>query len=156
MSERESDPVSEERRGASWRLGRAIVWARLLILAAWIAGAPLATSQLPSGLGSEEAELGSLLPRSSQGLEVEEKALQTFGFPLISRSMVVARKEAGFDRGDAAAALRYVAATDKGGSGLKAVPFAAEGRPLEGGHVGDTLLVYLYDAESDETVPASE
>src|ERR1700761_4333671 len=156
MSERESDPVSEERRGASWRLGRAIVWARLLILAAWIAGAALATSQLPSGLGSEEAELGSLLPRSSQAVEVEEKALRTFGFPLISRSMVVARKESGFDAADSRRALAYITRTDRGGSGLKAIPFAAEGRPLEGGQVGDTLLVYLYDANGDETVPASE
>src|SRR6185437_13231989 len=101
-----------ERHGASWRLGRAIVWARLLIIAAWVAGAALATTQLPSGLGSEEAELGSLLPRSSQALEVEEKALATFGFPLISRSMVVARKEGGFDAADARAALGYIARSD--------------------------------------------
>jgi RND superfamily putative drug exporter len=52
--------------------------------------------------------------------------------------------------------LGYIARTDRGDSGLKAVPFAAEGRPLEGGQVGDTLLVYLYDAEGSETVPASE
>jgi RND superfamily putative drug exporter len=156
MSERKPDPISEDRHGASWRLGRAIVWARLLIIAAWVAGAALATSQLPSGLGSEEAELGSLLPRSSQAVEVEKKALRTFGFPLISRSMVVARKEGGFDAADSRAALAYIARTDRGGSGLKAIPFAAEGRPLAGGQVGDTLLVYLYDAEQSETVPASE
>lgn len=70
--------------------------------------------------------------------------------------MVVAHKEGGFDAGDTAAALRLVARTDRGESGLKAVPFAAEGKPLEGGAVGDTFLVYLYDAEQDETVPASE
>jgi putative drug exporter of the RND superfamily len=127
-----------------------------LVIPAWVAGAILATSQLPSGLGSEAAELGSLLPRSSKAVEVEEKSLETFGFPLISRSMVVARKEGGFDAGDTAAALRLVARTDRGESGLKAVPFAAEGKPLEGGAIGDTFLVYLYDAEGDETVPASE
>ncbi len=131
-----------------WRgLGRAIVWLRWLIIPAWIAGALLVTSQLPSGLGSEAAELGSLLPRSSKAVEVEEKSFETFGFPLISRSMVVARKEGGFDAADTAAALRLVARTDRGESGLKAVPFAAEGKPLEGGAVGDTFLVYLYDAE---------
>jgi RND superfamily putative drug exporter len=156
MADSNPDPISEEKRGATWRLGRAIVWARLFVIAAWIAGAILATSQLPSGLGSEAAELGSLLPRSSKAVEVEEKSLQTFGFPLISRSMVVAHKEGGFDAEDTAAALRLVARTDRGESGLKAVPFAAEGKPLEGGAVGDTFLVYLYDAEADETVPASE
>jgi putative drug exporter of the RND superfamily len=156
MSERGSDPNSAETHRGSWRLGRAIVWARFFVIAAWIAGAILATSQLPSGLGSEQAELGSLLPRSSQAVEVEEKALRTFGFPLISRSMVVARKDGGFGPAEGAAALRYIARTDQGKSGLKAVPFAAEGRPLEAGRIGDTLVVYLYDAEEDETVPASE
>jgi putative drug exporter of the RND superfamily len=143
-----------ENRGAAWRIGRTIVWARLLIIAAWIGGAALATSYLPSGLGSEEAELGSLLPRSSEALEVEKRALRTFGFPLISRSMVVAHKEGGFDPGEAAAALRYVVRTDKGETGLKAVPFDAEGKPLEG-NVGDTLLIYLYAPES-EAVGKSE
>jgi RND superfamily putative drug exporter len=157
MSESDLDPISEDRHdGARWRLGRMIVWARFLVVAAWIAGAMLATSQLPSGLGSEAAELGSLLPRSSKAVEVEEESLQTFGFPLISRSMVVARKDGGFDAGEAAAALRYIARVDKENSGLKAVPFAAEGKPLAGGGVGDTLLVYLYASEEDEAVPASE
>ncbi len=125
MADNDPDPISEERRGATWRFGRAIVWARLFVIAAWIAGAAVATTQLPSGLGSEAAELGSLLPRSSKAVEVEEKSLETFGFPLISRSMVVARKEGGFDAADTAAALRLVARTDRGESGLKAVPFAA-------------------------------
>jgi RND superfamily putative drug exporter len=156
VPERDPDPIADERGGASWWLGRAIVWARLFVIAAWIAGALLATSRLPSGLGSEEAELGSLLPRSSQAVEVEKKALATFGFPLISRSMVVAHKDGGFDAGDGAAALRYIAATDRGESGLKAVPFGAEGRPLEGGRIGDTLLVYLYAAEEDEAVSGGE
>jgi RND superfamily putative drug exporter len=157
VPERDPDAIPEERRGGAWWIGRGIVWARLLVIAAWIAGAALATSQLPSGLGSEEAELGSLLPRSSQALEVEERALRKFGFPLISRSMVVARKEGGFDAADARAALRFIADTDKGRSGLKALPFAAEGRPLEGGQIGDTLLVYLYATPKVENeVGASE
>jgi RND superfamily putative drug exporter len=155
VSERVPDPIVAE-RGASWWLGRAIVWARFLVIVAWIVGALLATARLPSGLGSEEAELGSLLPRSSRAVEVEVKALGTFGFPLISRVMVVAHKEGGFDRGDGAAALRYIAATDRGDSGLKAVPFSAEGAPLEGGRIGDTLLVYLYAPKEDEAVPAGE
>jgi putative drug exporter of the RND superfamily len=157
MSERESDPIVEEKGGAWW-IGRVIVWARFLVIVAWIAGVAFATSQLPSGLGSEAAELGSLLPRNSKALEVEEKSLRTFGFPLISRSMVVAKKAGGFGDAEGAAALRYVAAVDRGGSGLKAVPFAAEGKPLEGGRIGDTVLVYLYvePSASDDEVGLSE
>ena len=137
-------------------IARAIVWLRFLVVPAWVVGAALLTAHLPSGLGSEAAELGSLLPRSSKAVEVEKKSIGTYGFPLISRSMVVAHKEGGFGAGDTAAALRFVAETDRGKSGLKAVPFATEGKPLEGGRVGDTLLIYLYDAEVGETVPASE
>jgi RND superfamily putative drug exporter len=136
--------MEEDGRGAAWWAGRAIVWGRILVVAAWIAGAALATAHLPSGFGGESAELGSLLPRSSQALKVEEESLRTFGFPLISRSMVVARKEGGFDPAEARAALAYIARTDRSDAGLRAVPFAAEGRPLEGGRIGDTLLVYLY------------
>jgi RND superfamily putative drug exporter len=159
QKERSEDSASEGRdrpvnRGAAWWIGRSIVWARLLVIAAWIAGAALATSQLPSGLSAEGAELGSLLPRSSQAVEVEERALAKFGFPLISRSMLVAHKEGGFDAGEAGAAARYIARVDKG-SRLKAVPFAAEGRALDGGRIGDTILVYLYAPQS-EAVGASE
>lgn len=157
MAQEDPDPNAKERRGWAWWVGRTIVWARLVVIAAWIAGAILATSQLPSGLGSEEAELGSLLPRSSKAIEVEERALRTFGFPLISRSMVVAHNEGGFDDADARAGLGYIADLDKGGSGLKAVPFDAEGGPLEGGRIGDTLLVYLYaDPAEPDVVGASE
>jgi RND superfamily putative drug exporter len=142
-------------RGGAWWIGRTIVWARLLVIAAWIAGAVLAADYLPSGLGGEGAELGSLLPRSSEALEVEDKALKKFGFPLISRTMVVARKEGGFDAGEGAAALRYIARVDRGESGLKAVSFDTEARPLKSGQIGDTLLVYLYAPES-EAVGAGE
>jgi RND superfamily putative drug exporter len=144
--------VHEEGRAAARWTGRAIVWARFLIVAAWIAGVAFATSQLPSGFARDGAELGRLLPRSSEAVEVEERSIERFGFPLISRSMVVARKEGGFAAADGAAALRYIGRTDRGRSGLEAIPFAAEGRPLAGGGIGDTLLVYLYARPSVESV----
>jgi RND superfamily putative drug exporter len=159
MSEPAPDPTPDARRGVAWWAGRTIVWARFLVVAAWIAGAVLATQHLPSGFGGESAELGSLLPRSSEALEVEERSLRTFGFPLISRSMVVAHKEGGFDPADARAALRYIARTDRSSAGLRAVPFDAEGHPLEGGKVGETLLVYLYvepAAEASATTASEE
>ncbi|MBS1887507.1 MAG: MMPL family transporter [Actinobacteria bacterium] len=158
MSDGDPDPIAAPGHGVAWGLGRAIVWARFLVVAAWIAAALLATSRLPSGLGQEGAQLGSLLPRSSKALAVEARSLRTFGFPLISRSMVVARKDGGFDAAAGAAALRFIGRTDRSESGLKAVPFAAEGRPLEGGPIGDTLLVYLYVGPSteDEATTASE
>src|ERR1700679_2546658 len=95
MPDRNSRP-SKPHRGFWARIGRAIVWLRFLIVAAWIAGVLLATMHLPSVFDSESGELGSLLPRSSAALEVERKAIHTFGLPLLSRTMVVARDPAGF------------------------------------------------------------
>jgi RND superfamily putative drug exporter len=127
------------------RLGRAIVWLRYLILPAWIAGLVLATAHLPSAFESE-SELGSLLPRSSQALEVERKALDTFGLPILSRTMVVAREPQGFSSSQAAAAGRYLAAADgpEAKAGLRAVPLIDAPGLLGARRGGTTLVVYLY------------
>jgi uncharacterized membrane protein YdfJ with MMPL/SSD domain len=91
-------------------IARTIVWQRFLILPAWIAGAAIATIHLPSVFDSESGELGSLLPRSSKALEVERKAIKTFGLPLLSRTMVVAHEPGGFPAGRLAAASRNAGA----------------------------------------------
>jgi putative drug exporter of the RND superfamily len=137
---------SEPRRGFWARLGRAIVWLRFLIVAAWIAGVLLATMHLPSVFDSESGELGSLLPRSSAALEVERKAIHAFGLPLLSRTMVVARDAAGFSAGQTAAASRYIAATDQreGPEAIRAVPLADAPGLLAARRTATTLVVYLY------------
>ena len=129
------------------RIARVIVALRFLILPAWIAAAVLATAHLPSAFDSESAELGSLLPRSSTGIEVERKAIDAFGLPLLSRTMVVAGKPAGFSPMQAAAASRYIAAIDRqpGGKGnFRAVPVPGAPGLLAGRRLGTTLVVYLY------------
>jgi RND superfamily putative drug exporter len=80
----------------STRIARTIVWLRFLIVAGWIAAVVLATMHLPSAFESENADVGSLLPHSSKAIEVERKALETFGLPLLSRTMVVAHRPQGF------------------------------------------------------------
>jgi RND superfamily putative drug exporter len=145
VSDRDSHP-STGVPGALWRrLGRAIVWLRYLILPAWIAGLVLATTHLPSAFESE-SELGSLLPRSSQALKVERKAADTFGLPILSRTMVVAREPQGFSPSQAAAAGRYVAAADRpqAKAGLRAVPLIDAPGLLGARRGGTTLVVYLY------------
>src|SRR6476661_8587501 len=111
--------------GLAWnRSGRAVVWLRFLIVPAWIAATVMAVVHLPSAFEAEASELDSLLPRSSSALEVERKALETFGFPLLSRTMVVAREPSGFSPAQASAAADYIAATDRGEgpNAVKAVP----------------------------------
>lgn len=125
---------------------RLIVWLRFPILLAWIAGTALATAHLPSAFESESGELGSLLPRSSSALEVESKAIETFGLPLLSRTIVVAHRSAGFAPDELAAATRYIATTDReeGPGAIRAVPLVDTPGLLAARQSATTLLVYLY------------
>jgi len=135
------------RGGLAWsRSGRAVVWLRFLIVPAWIAATILAVSHLPSAFEAEAGELGSLLPRSSKALEVERKALKTFGVPLLSRTMVVAREPGGFSAAQASAAARYIAAADRseGPHAVKAVPLADAPGALGAGGGATTIVAYLY------------
>lgn len=128
-----------------WRpIARTIVWLRFLILPAWVVGVALATTHLPSIFDSESGELGSLLPRSSQALEVERKAIRTFGLPLLSRTMVVAHEPGGFSADRLAAASRYILATDRRRGSIRAVPLANAPGVLSSRKTATTLIAYLY------------
>lgn len=144
MSEREPDPKGIQCRGIAGWIGRTIVWFRYLLIPAWVAAVLLASAQLPSAFEGDSAELGSLLPRNSRALEVERKAIATFGVPLISRSMVVAENPDGFTSPQAAAALRFIATTDTNSKVLRAVPLTNAPGLLAARDFGTTLLVYLY------------
>jgi RND superfamily putative drug exporter len=144
VSHRNSRPPGD----LSWsRAGRAVVWLRFLIVPAWIAATAVAILHLPSAFEAEAGELGSLLPHSSEALEVERQAVETFGLPLLSRTMVVARQPRGFSPAQAAAAARYVAAADsgRGRAAIKAaVPITDTPAVLGRGSPGTTIVVYLY------------
>jgi putative drug exporter of the RND superfamily len=128
------------------RLARLLIWLRYPLLLAWIAGAVLASARLPSIFSAESGELGSLLPRSSRALEVEERAIQTFGLPLLSRTIVVASQPGGFSSSQGVAAARYVAAVDRpeGQAELRAVPLLDAPGLLASRRLGTALVVYLF------------
>jgi hypothetical protein len=105
VSQKNSRP---SRGGLTWnRAGRAIVWLRLLIVPAWIAATVVAVAHLPSAFDAEAGELGSLLPHSAEALEVERQAIETFGLPLLSHTMVVARQPQGFSAAQTTAAALH-------------------------------------------------
>jgi RND superfamily putative drug exporter len=136
-----------KRGGLRWdRGGRAIVWLRFLIVPAWIAATVVAVMHLPSAFEAEAGELGNLLPNSSEALEVERKSIDTFGLPLLSRTIVVARQPRGFSTAQASAAARYIATADrgKGQRAVKAVPLTEIPGVLGKGNPGATIAVYLY------------
>lgn len=133
--------------GLAWnRSGRTVVWLRFLIVPAWIAATVMAVAHLPSAFEAEASELDSLLPHSSSALEVEREALKTFGLPLLSRTMVVAREPGGFSTAQAAAAADYIAAADRseGPNAVKAVPLTDAPGMLGDGGAPTTIVAYLY------------
>jgi len=133
--------------GLAWnRSGRAVVWLRFLIVPAWIAATVMAVAHLPSAFEAEASELDSLLPHSSSALEVERKALKTFGLPLLSRTMVVVREPGGFSTAQASAAADYIAAADRseGPNAVKAVPLTDAPGMLGAGGAATTIVAYLY------------
>jgi len=138
-----------------------VVWLRFLIVPAWIAATVIAVTHLPSAFEAEAGELGNLLPRSSSALEVEREALETFGLPLLSRTMVVAREPSGFSATQATAAARYIAAADRseGPHAVKAVPLADTPGMLDADGAATTIVAYLYldpDLSEDESQESAE
>ncbi|MGN6217011.1 MAG: MMPL family transporter [Solirubrobacterales bacterium] len=129
------------------RLARLIVALRFLIVPAWIAAAVWISFNLPSIFGSESSDLGSLLPRNSQALQVEEEAIETFGVPVLSRTMVVVHQPGNFSLDQGKAAARYISAIDEQPEGtghLRAVPLLDAPGLLESKRLGSTLVAYLY------------
>src|SRR3954453_1805446 len=140
-------------------LARTIVALRYLIVPAWIAAAVWISFSLPSIFGSEESDLGSLLPRNSKAIEVEEEAIQTFGLPVLSRTMVVAHEPGGFSRRQGEEAARFIGRVDEAPertATLRAVPLLDAPGLLESKRLGSTLVVYLYVdpalGENEQTV----
>jgi RND superfamily putative drug exporter len=142
-------------------LARVIVALRFLIVPAWIAGAVLASIHLPSVFSSEASEIGSILPQDSEAIQVEERAIETFGTPVLSRTMVIAHDPEGFSVERTEAAVRFVGEIDRQPVGrvhLRAVPLLDAPGLLESKRLGTTLVVFLYvdpllgETEEIETV----
>ncbi len=75
----------------SSRFGRVVVALRWPIALAWIAAAALATALLPSIKESQTGALGDLVPNDAAAIDAELRSAQLFGFPLLSRTIVVQR-----------------------------------------------------------------
>src|SRR3954468_250224 len=128
-------------------LARLIVALRFLIVPAWIAGAIWVSLSLPSIFGAEANDLGSLLPRNSKAVEVEERGIEVFGLPVLSRTMVVAHEPDNFSLDQGKAAARFIGRVDgvpDRQASLRAVPLLDAPGLLESKRLGSTLVVYLY------------
>ena len=145
--EGEAPPPPKPRRGPARLIARSIIFLRYLIVPAWIAAAILAGLNLPSIFASKTSQLGTLLPRSSEAIAVEEGAIETFGVPLLSRTIVVATQPGGFSPKQSASAARFLAAVDEApesSATMRAVPLLDAPGLLESKRLGSTLVVYLF------------
>ena len=73
------------------RFARAVVFARVPIIVAWIAAAVAVTMLLPSIREAQVGALGDLVPAGAAAVDAEERAAELFAFPLLSRTIVVTR-----------------------------------------------------------------
>ena len=105
----------------SWRaseagsLGRLYAWCvvtmRWLIVLGWGAAAA-AVLWLPST--AQQADLGGFAPPNSKAIATERASAEAFGFPLLSRTVLVQRNEAGLSAGAQERAVERAVGVAKG------------------------------------------
>jgi putative drug exporter of the RND superfamily len=94
-------------------IGAAVVALRPLVVAAWVAGAVLATLYLPTLHRSQGGALSDLVATNSRALRAEERSVQLFGAPLSADTMVVQRDPAGLPLAQQAKVVRRAIRIDQ-------------------------------------------
>ena len=87
---------------------RAVVAARVLVVAGWIAAATFMAVSLPTLSEAQSGALGQLVPADSRALEAEELSAELFAFPLSSRTVVVERSPEGLSAAQLADTARRI------------------------------------------------
>ena len=82
------------------------MWLRYPIILGWVAGAIYVTAVLPTIEQAQVGALGDLVPHNAPAITAEVASDRLFGFPLISRTIIVQHREKGLS----AAAQAHVAA----------------------------------------------
>lgn len=122
---------------------------RYLVVAGWIAIVVAVTMALPT-LGADAGDLGIPVPSDAPALRAEARSAELFGYPLISRTLVVQRDPSGLSAADRDALLQRVLAV-----GARSDPALAEiaaavplvddlGLAAAPGQAGTTAVTYLF------------
>ena len=111
----------------SERFARAVVWARLVIVLAWLGGAVVMAVELPTLEEAQTGAIGQVVPAGSEALEAEELAVERFAFPLASRTVVVERDPDGLERARLVANARSIADANRGQLDVRNPPVGAYG-----------------------------
>ncbi|HET8757540.1 MAG TPA: hypothetical protein VFM58_16090, partial [Solirubrobacteraceae bacterium] len=89
-----------------FRVGRLAVALRWPIVAFWVVAAVATTVLLPSIEESQNGALGDLVPNDAAAIDAELRSATLFGFPLLSRTIVVQRDPDGLPVAAQAATVR--------------------------------------------------
>ncbi len=127
-----------------------IVRLRWAVVAFWVLTAVAAVQLLPAIEDANSGALGALVPRNADAVKAEIVSKTEFGFPLLSRTLIVQRSPSGLSAGEQALVLRRAVLLNRHGykgferiaaalpvtNAFGAAPFARER--------GTTAITYLF------------
>jgi len=132
-------------------LGRLYAWCvvtmRWFIVLGWGAACVAAVLWLPST--GQQADLGGFAPPNSKAIATERTSAEAFGFPLLSRTVLVQRNEAGLSTGAQERAVERAVGVAKGTIGdvgpiAAAVPVVNVKDVFTSSEQGTTALTYVF------------
>lgn len=132
------------------RLGAVVCRLRWAIVAGWIAVAVAAALVLPTIKQASSGALGALIPEHADAVQAEITSKTRFGFPLLSRTLLVERDPHGLSAREQAASVRRAVALTRGDLPgfhdiAAAIPLTnALGRPPFSRERSTTALTYLF------------
>jgi RND superfamily putative drug exporter len=131
------------------RLTAFVVRFRWAVAGFWVAATLSTTLLLPSLDEAQTGALGDLVPADSKALEAERHMQDRFGFPLFSRTAVIARDAKGLTRSTQARLLGDLAALDANHGPpfediLGALPLANGVGAITAPEAGTAVLGYLF------------
>ncbi|UTI63031.1 MMPL family transporter [Paraconexibacter antarcticus] len=92
------------------RIASLLVRLRWPIVVFWIAAAAVCATLLPAIKDADSGALGALVPRNAQAVKTEVTSKTKFGFPLLSRTLIVERNPHGLSAARQLAVFRRAAA----------------------------------------------
>ena len=141
----------------SWRaseagsIGRLYAWCvvtlRWFIVLGWAAAIAAAALWLPAT--TQQADLGGFAPPNSNAIATEQASAQAFGFPILSRTLLVQRNESGLSSGAQQRAVERAVGVAKGTLGdvgpiAAAVPVINVKDVFTSAEQGTTALTYIF------------
>ena len=123
---RTGDGVGRRRLGAlSAGFARFVIRARWAVIAGWIVLTVIAAMTLPDIKSSQTGSLGDLVANDASAITTEERSVDLFEFPLLSRTVIVQHQRGDFPpRAESRIYERALAITEGRLPGLESIPFA--------------------------------